>query len=388
MKNNKINVILLAGAVLAATACQETIPFEDVIYFSGTEDSPVVTMYVDNGPASRGIAVTSSCKMTEDVIVDLEINADAVASYNAAHGTSYRMLPDGSYDLSASSLKIERGSNVSVPVSFEITSLDDFDDGAQYCVPVSITGTSNGMKVLEASRTVYIMIDQIITTKGVNLGGNWYISFPSMKNHPDYTDLDACTMEIRVLVNKWPDRDHSISTVFGVEENFLLRFGDVKVDNDQLQMSGRGLSAATNSHFSTGRWYHIAVVDDGVTETIYVNGEADGSASTAGSAAINLADSRGLFIGSSLGSRLLNGCVSEARIWNRALSPIELKNNQCYVSPDAEGLLGYWRLDELNENGNFTDLTGRGHDGVPTNKSGRPDSVTEWTGEIKCPVID
>ncbi len=63
------------------------------------------------------------------------------------------MLPAGSYRLSDDAVTIAEGTNVSTPSSFEIVSMDDFDEGAHYCVPLKITGTSNGMGVLEASRT-------------------------------------------------------------------------------------------------------------------------------------------------------------------------------------------------------------------------------------------
>ena len=77
----------------------------------------------------------------------------------------------------------------------------------------------------------------------------------------------------------------------------------------------------------------------------------------------------------------MDGIVSEARVWNRALNAIELENNQCYVDPKSEGLIGYWRLDSLDENGKFVDMTGNGNHGTPNR-------APAWSGDIKCPVID
>ncbi len=75
-------------------------------------------MYVD-GPSSMGITVTSSAKLSSEMTVDVEVNGAAVDAYNAAHGTAYKMLPEGSYKLSSSNLKIEAGKNVSLPVNFD-----------------------------------------------------------------------------------------------------------------------------------------------------------------------------------------------------------------------------------------------------------------------------
>ena len=253
------------------------------------------------------------------------------------------MLPAGSYRLSDDAVTIAEGTNVSTPSSFEIVSMDDFDEGAHYCVPLKITGTSNGMGVLEASRTQYIFISQITTTRGINL--------------------------------------------IGVEENFLLRVGDESIKNPaQLQLAGRGTSITAPNALSLGRWYHIAVVDNGSEMTIYIDGNAEISVDSSSSKAINLGFyyNSPFAIGMSAADvRYFNGYVSEARVWKRALTPTELKNNQCYVDPaTAEGLIGYWRLDQVEDDGRtFTDLSGNGY-------HGKASSNPIWTGEIKCPVVD
>ena len=159
-----------------------------------------------------GVTVTSSCKMAADVQVALAVDAAAVDAYNALHGTDYRMLPAGSYRLSDDAVTIAEGTNVSTPSSFEIVSMDDFDEGAHYCVPLKITGTSNGMGVLEASRTQYIFISQITTTRGINLKNSWYITMDGMVDDPALKDLPACTMEIRMYANGWRTSGHMISS--------------------------------------------------------------------------------------------------------------------------------------------------------------------------------
>lgn len=377
-------MFFLATAALAAGACQESIQYADVVYFTGTENSPVTSMYVD-GPSSMGITVTSSAKLSSEMTVDVEVNGAAVDAYNAAHGTAYKMLPEGSYKLSSSNLKIEAGKNVSLPVNFEILSMDDFEEGVAYCAPLTITGTSNGMKVLEASRTTYVLISQIITTKGLETRGNNYVSFPSITNNAMYHNMTACTMEIRVYMNSFYSESSNpgIASVMDVEENFLLRFGDISCKKNQLQYAGRGASVTSKSQFNTKQWYHLAVVDDGTNLVLYVDGEIEGQVASSGKAAIDLAWDYmdGFHIGFSERGRLMDGIVSEARVWNRALNAIELENNQCYVDPKSEGLIGYWRLDGLDENGKFVDMTGNGNHGTPNR-------APAWSGDIKCPVID
>lgn len=383
--NHILSGLALSAAVLAA-GCQKSLEYSDVVYFTGTENSNITNMYVD-GPSSMGVTVTSSCKMAADVQVSLAVDAAAVDAYNALHGTDYRMLPAGSYRLSDEAVTIAEGTNVSTPSSFEIVSMDDFDEGANYCVPLKITGTSNGMGVLEASRTQYIFISQITTTRGINLKNSWYITMDGMVDDPALKDLPACTMEIRMYANGWRTSGHMISSLIGVEENFLLRVGDESIKNPaQLQLAGRGTSITAPNALSLGRWYHIAVVDNGSEMTIYIDGNAEISVDSSSSKAINLGFyyNSPFAIGMSAADvRYFNGYVSEARVWKRALTPTELKNNQCYVDPTtAKGLIGYWRLDQVEDDGRtFADLSGNGY-------HGKASSNPTWTGEIKCPVIE
>lgn len=383
MKYNKLNILLLSCAAIVAGSCQKSIEYRDVVYFTGTENSPVTSMYVE-GPTAMGLTVTSSAKLSSDVTVGVQVDPSALKAFNESSGIEYKMLPDGSYKLGDSKFEIKTGKNVSLPVNFEILSMDDFEDGALYCVPVRLTETSNGMDILNASRITYIIINQIITTQGPDLAQQHYVEFPTIINNSMFKDMSACTMEIRVLMNSFygASANPGIASVMGVEENFLLRFGDISCDKNQLQYAGRGASVTSSSHFNTGTWYHIAVVDNGSTLTLYVNGNVEGTVDSSGKSAINLAWDymEGFHIGFSERGRLMDGIVSEARVWNRALNPIELENNQCYVDPKSDGLIGYWRLDELVD-GKFKDLTGNGNDGVPVGNF-------KWHENIKCPVIE
>lgn len=377
-------MILLATATLFAAACQESLEYQDVVYFTGTENTAITSMYVE-GPTALGLTVTSSAKLGSTVTVGVQVAPEALEAFNNANGTAYKMLPEGSYKLAETAFTIEAGKNVSIPVSFEILSMDDFEDGVIYCAPIRLTDTSNGMSVLEASRITYVVINQIITTKGPDFGQQHYISMPTMINNPMFSDMGACTMEIRVRMDKFyaASANPGIASVIGVEENFLLRFGDISCDKNQLQYAGRGASVTSSSHFNTDTWYHLAVVDNGTTLTLYVDGNVEGTVDSSGKSAINLAYDwmDGFHIGYSERGRLMDGVVSEARVWNRALSPIELVNNQCYVDPASEGLVCYWRLDGLVD-GVFQDLTGNGNHGQPSTTN------LTWYEGLKCPVID
>ena len=385
----KKSVIILAAAAILLGGCKESLQYTDVIYFTGNEDSPITSMYLD-GPTSIGVSVTSSSRVDSDVTVDIEVAADALEGFNSDNGTNYKLLPESTYSISSLAMVIKQGSSVSTPVYLNIDSLDDLEEGVLYCLPLKIVQTSNGMAILDVSGYKFITINQIITTQAVATGsgtgysGNNYFSVPSMVLNENLRDLGVCTMECRVYMNAFYPANHNpgIATVIGQEERFLIRFGDISCDNDQLQVAGRGASLTSKSHFVTGRWYHVAAIDNGTTITLYVDGEVEGQISSANKTAIDLGwDWEGGFhIANSCGKRTMNGYISEARIWQRELSPVELKNNQCYVDPASEGLIAYWRFN--GSTGNVvTDLTGHGYDAVAANP------IT-WKTGVKCPYVE
>ena len=98
MKLNKLSMILLATAALAAAACQESIEYKDVVFFTGTESTAVTSMYIE-GPSAIGLTVTSSRKLGEDMTVGVQVASEVLPAFNSAQGTAYQMLPEGSYRL-------------------------------------------------------------------------------------------------------------------------------------------------------------------------------------------------------------------------------------------------------------------------------------------------
>jgi len=363
--------------------CKKAMQFHDVLYFSGTEQSPNMKFTID-GPSSIGVSVTSSTKVDKDIDVDIDIDSSLVSSYNKLNGTAYQFLPEGSYDLSTNKIVIEKNSSVSQSANFSVVSLNDFKEGVIYCVPVTIKNVQGGMKVLESSRTIYLIINRTIITRAASLSPN-YFTVPGFQTTSDLSSIPKLTMECRVLVNKFQTANPFISSVMGIEENFLLRFGDVSVANNQLQLAGGVINGkahpvTSKTFFLPAQWYHIAVVYNGATIALYVNGVLD-SYTDAEAGGVNLTDnySGGFHIGFSAGGRLLTGYISEARVWTRALTSAELQNNLCYVDPTSKDLLAYWRFNDADSDGNVTDLTGHGFKAIAAK------SPITWVEGVRCP---
>ena len=312
---------IVVGLVICCFAsCQVVADSKVVILFTGTESSPKVTFTIEE-PRDMGVTVTATNKVEKDTKVFLDLgDKSLLESYNAQTGKKYELPPAGSYKLSAKETVIKAGNYVSENIKMSILSLDKFVEGVNYCVPVVITGTDGDMSVLEASRVMYVVINRTIISKAVDLHGRCGFNVPKFMTDPRLAALEQVTMEIRVRVNSFPAEwaNPGISSLMGIEENFLFRFGDISIEKNQLQLApamigGKKYFTTGETRYTAGKWHQVVCVYDGLSTAIYVDGKLDVRFS-AGPGTINLNDDPmgfgGFWFGKSCGGRYLNGAIS------------------------------------------------------------------------------
>lgn len=369
-------LILLITLLMASfSACKNAEDLEDVLYFTGTETSPV-SQYTIDGPTDIGITVSSSCVASSEQKINISVATEKLEEYNHTNGKTYKGLPEESYKLSSESILLKAGENVSEQLILSLLNTSKFEEGAVYCLPLTISNVEGGMPVLESSRTIYIVLNQTIITQAA-ASKNMPIPF---EDDPSLASVPQVTMEARVMVTKFASSNPYISTVMGVEEEFLLRFGDVTIEPNQLQLAGGGYPVTAKTEFETNKWYHLAVVFDGSTIKLYVNGELDGQTDAPRGPIVlcGKTDKRRFCIGGSLNSRFLNGYISEVRVWKKALSQSQIQNNMCYVSPDNyKDMIAYWRFNDGADAEVIKDWTGNGWDINTT--------ISNWVEGVKCP---
>lgn len=370
-------ILCMAGVLFS---CNNAEPLRDVLYFTGTETTPV-SKYTIDGPAEIGVTVSASCLVDMDQVISIKADPDKLEAFNEEYGKNYKIVPAENFMLSANSVVLKAGENVSEPLVFSLTKNDDFEEGATYCIPLTISEVSGNLEVLEASRTIYLVLGQTIITTAVNLKNSTYYTVP-FEDEASLAALPQCSMEARLCMNGFTESNPFISTVMGIEENFLLRFGDVNIKPNQIQLAGGGYQITGQTMFEKDKWYHVAVVYDGSEIRLYVNGQPDGVIE-ASRGNIDLTDSYsgGFHIGYSAGGRKLNGIISEVRVWKKALSANEIQNNMCYLAPDNyKDLIAYWRFNDGAEAKTVKDWSGNGWD---LNYSGW--YAPTWVIGVRCP---
>lgn len=399
MKNLKY--ILFALLALVVASCDDSnADYSDVVYITGTMQRTTIRKGFE-GNDSVALTVTSTAKVDAPITATFEAAPDLLDAYNAKNNASYVAPPASAYSIKDGKVTIKPGNNVSTTAKLMIADPSQFEEGKNYCLPVRIHTDGN---LLDAGSVAYIVFVPIITTDVADINGKAFL-VPGFRNNEALGHLSQLTMECKVYVNEFQHSNPYISTLMGCEENFLLRFGDVSCDPDQLQLAGgktgapdwrtpdKGKAHATTfpTHFPTKKWCHFACVYDGAHITMYLDGEPMGDPVDAtGDISLvwsydygtSYGDNNGPFaIGYSAGGRYLNGYISEFRVWNVARTPAELLNNICYVDPHSKGLIAYWRFDGQDQqpDGSILDQTGHGYNAVA--KSGSP----SWVHNHKCP---
>mgnify|MGYP001055208786 CR=1 FL=1 len=189
--------------------------------------------------------------------------------------------------------------------------------------------------------------------------------------------MKQVTIEALLRSADWTDgRGDALSSVFGIEGNFLVRIGDADRPRDQLQLAtgsangGNWPAANAAPGLPVNEWVHIAVVWDAVNgERIYYqNGKQVAYSNQKMSGSVTLTGN--CYVGKSYNEeRYIPGEISELRVWSVARTPEQIAGNMYGVSPESEGLVAYWKFNEgsgstIIDHANGTNLSAVG--GTPT----------------------
>ncbi len=356
-------LILISLGVLS---CKKATFGDPVILVTGTEVDPIVKFTVENTPSEFSVTATSTYKATEDINVVFEFDPGAVERYNNEKGTTYFPVPDGAVEITDLSTVIKAGSSSSTPVSVKVISTSPLLDGRTYLIPLTIKQVSGGdMTVLESGRTIYLRIARVISFSAISMnnstgpttgspGTRGRFNASAFFDAQNPAVLPNFTLEIKNLVYAFRDgtgntNPQPIQTLISwtnvtEQASIGLRYGELGNPINSLQLIG-SLGGAFAYGFNPMQWYTISLAYDGSKCIMYV----DGNKATEVSGSMVMEFSR-LNLGQNWGGydtrQYFNGRIAECRVWNRALTPAEIKLNLCGADPNADGLVAYWKFNE------------------------------------------
>ncbi len=370
---NKLNAIFLIAVLFIFNACQETEVHKDGLLMTGTSNDNLVKFAIDQLPSSYPVSVTATVPVEKSVNIKISVDTTLVEGYNAKMKTNYYPIPEGAYNLDNSELAIQAGKTISTNSFISVVNDENFVPGRVYLIPITIKSVDAGIDVLESGRTVFLKVSRTLGFHAPYVG-NAAMAYQFLLPNP-IPSLPVYTWEVKIFATKFRASGASGTTrvcSFGgssasieggaiPDEGFkcdqnLLRFGEGTDDPDVLHVTTKQGKMSSNTHFALNTWYAVALVNDGKTLTLYINGEKDNSMTVAPYEYALYGVQIGMPSSGYQSSQLFYGRLSEMRLWNRALSAREIKANSCGVDPSTMGLLSYWRMNE-GEGTNFYDLS-------------------------------
>ena len=357
--------------------------FENKVFIEADSYAHRLMVQTDEGVTELDYDLTVGMALPkeEDVTVQLARQPELLDNYrNAYYDYTAEILPAENYDLGDLKAVIPAGSVQSEAITLNFTNLDKLDYSRNYVVPVSISDAGEE-GILESGKTIYLVVREgslINAVADIDDNRAWV----EWKNKAPLKNMEEFTLEALVNANSFTNEE--ISTIMGIEDNFLIRTGDNLHQKNQLNIAyGKDVGEEQNARGSlfvekplleTGQWYHIAVTFDRGYIKVYVDGElvAEKEASVEGGEVLESVDfttgesidasgrpdedqgrPRAFWFGFSYSTteptaRDFDGMIAEARIWNKALTESEINaENHFYkiLNPEQEeNLVAYWKF--------------------------------------------
>ena len=387
MKYSRIWLFLscLMPVVLSGCRNDDSNSFENKVFISADSYEQTLRVQRDENVSEMtyGLTVGMAKPLDHDITVVLSMDKELLDNYrHAFYNEDAQLLPDANCNFSSLRTYIVAGSISSEVLSLDFVDLDKLDYKTDYVMPLSIKDAS-GEEILQSGRTVYVVIKEASLINVVaDINDN--LAWVDWKDKAPLQNMEQFTMEALINANSFTNEQ--ISTVMGIEDNFLIRIGDNLHPKNQLniaygkhiagqELNARGSLFVEKPLFETGQWYHIAVTFDKGYIKVYVDGDlvAEKQASVEGGEVLESVDfttgesidgtgrpdeddgrPRAFWFGFSYSTddptaRDFDGMIAEARIWNRPLSADEInaENHFYKVSPeDSEGLVAYWKFND------------------------------------------
>jgi hypothetical protein len=242
---------------------------------------------------------------------------------------------------------------------FESTSANTYTDatGHGYAINSSATGVTAG-----------------ISGNAINLTGDYTLTVTNSMNNFNFT---AFTIETWFYSNRsspaFGDQILFTNTTYapGLAEGFTLKIdSDGRVVLSLAELSSTGWSLAeSDSVLPTRKWHHIVGTYDGSDLRVYLNGRL--AATTTVGAIYPLPHDNahvgcGVGVGETAGEFLLDGKLDEMKVYNYALSALEILDNynriiNPAIVPTKKELVAYWPFEENMGSMYFYDITGHGY---------------------------
>lgn len=355
--------ILLATWLIVACQNNDEADFKNKAFIDG-KTFTTETIVKGAGSMVKSLTLSTSRPAEKDLNATFKAAPQMVDTYNKAYYNKAVLLPDSCYSILVGDVKINQGSVKSNAAQFEFSKLGGLDRSTTYVLPVTVE--CNDIELLQSAKNYYFvfragaLINVVADVSRNYLQVDW-------KTPELVTDMKQITMEALIYPREF---GKLISTIMGIEGNFLMRIGDAGFPDNQIQIAtdaGNFPDYDSNKGLQTKRWQHVAMTYNADTREVkvYVNGilQSQGTLRLRSVTIKGNSADRMFLIGKSYDdARWFEGDMAEVRVWNVVRTQEEIATHFYSVDPKTPGLVGYWKMDDNTSPNIVKDATGNGND--------------------------
>lgn len=340
------------------TVNQET-DLPNAVYFEGVSESPMQKVAVDNTGGEAQITLRAANIVNNDVTLSLAVDTVALEKYNKENGTSYKLLPAKFYKLSANETAIKAGTISASAIKVNISPLDStLNEAYKYAIPLRIVGDKvSDINVLKSSNALIFGLDRMLETDVLRQSGFYMqVDFPTPLQMTEWTiqygfQIDGQKGNQSILSGNFYSR---------VESNGSLQFKTGETDDPK---------AFAKQKIVAGKFYHLAFVYKNQHVKLYLNGVLDNKFDVAKCEE---------FPKFNMSWGIFSGYVRDIRVYNKALSAFQIKENLYVEDPTNPDLVFYAPLTKKTK---LKDVT-KNNNHFKTYKSGgteiTDESILTW----------
>ena len=353
---------LVALTLTAACQSNNEENFSNKAYINAKEMTSETIIKGNVGTISKTITIATARPAEKEVNAQIIFKPSLFYTYTKRYYTTAELLPNNCYKILEKQLMINKGSVKSNEAKISFFNLGTLDRSKTYIFPVEVE-TEDIDLLGSAKEYYYIFKAGALINVVADIQDNYLEIYP-WKTLGRIDHMKQLTMEALVYPR---ELDKLISTFMGIEGKFLMRIGDAGLPPNQLQIATPNTNITDSKlQLKTNTWQHVALTynEDGGEIKIYINGKlmyederSIGSITLEGNGY-----DRNFLVGKSYDDkRDLNGCISEARVWDVVRTQEEIASSIYSVDPTTPGLVAYWKFDDSSTL-TVKDYSGNGND--------------------------
>jgi gliding motility-associated-like protein len=283
----------------------------------------------------------TAAQIAENINISVPASSAGLVAYYKANEASGTTLVDATSNNSNGILI--NGASWLIPSTSPVTTATNYlwnDPATSSTATITVSPIANTTYTVTATNANGCASTASITVRIANPAGNFgnALNFDGI-NDAVLLDANSPAFQNTITIETWVkalnntnDKNilswgYALDGVFNWNDNVQLRLSGHKLEWGMHSYSNNvgWQSVTSNKNIDDGVWHHIAIVKDGNTSRMYIDGKLEATQTMTHTMTVNRFVIGAAF-GGSTNSQFFNGSLDELRIWNAALTLDEIRS--------------------------------------------------------------